>query len=158
MKGNKKVIEALNDVLTSELTAVNQYFVHYRMQQNWGYERLAAHSREESIGEMKHADNLIERILYLDGIPNLQRLNKVGVGETVKEQLESDLALEVDAIARLQNPVKTAFEAADTGSRELFEHILVSEEEHLDFLETQLSLIGELGESIYLAQQMHKGS
>ncbi|MDG1959308.1 MAG: bacterioferritin [Candidatus Binatia bacterium] len=158
MKGNKKVIEALNDVLTSELTAVNQYFVHYRMQQNWGYERLAAHSREESIGEMKHADNLIERILYLDGIPNLQRLNKVGVGETVKEQLESDLALEVDAIARLQNSVKTAFEAADTGSRELFEHILVSEEEHLDFLETQLSLIGELGESIYLAQQMHKGS
>ncbi|HAC79172.1 MAG TPA: bacterioferritin, partial [Deltaproteobacteria bacterium] len=104
------------------------------------------------------ADNLIERILYLDGIPNLQRLNKVGVGETVKEQLESDLALEVDAIARLQNSVKTAFEAADTGSRELFEHILVSEEEHLDFLETQLSLIGELGESIYLAQQMHKGS
>lgn len=158
MKGNKKVIEALNDVLTSELTAVNQYFVHYRMQQNWGYERLAAHSREESIGEMKHADGLIERILYLDGIPNLQRLNKVRVGESVKEQLESDLALEVDAIARLQGSVKIAFEAADTGSRELFEHILVSEEEHLDFLETQLSLIGELGEALYLAQQIHKGS
>jgi bacterioferritin len=158
MKGNKKVIEALNDVLTSELTAVNQYFVHYRMQQNWGYERLAAHSREESIGEMKHADALIERILYLDGIPNVQRLNKVGVGETVKEQLESDLALEVDAIARLQTAVKTAFETADTGSRELFEHILVSEEEHLDFLETQLSLIGELGEAIYLSQQIHKDS
>ncbi|MDE0803368.1 MAG: bacterioferritin [Acidimicrobiales bacterium] len=158
MKGNKKVIEALNDVLTSELTAVNQYFVHYRMQQNWGYERLAAHSREESIGEMKHADALIERILYLDGIPNVQRLNKVGVGETVKEQLESDLALEVDAIARLQTAVKTAFETADTGSRELFEHILVSEEEHLDFLETQLSLIGELGEAIYLSHQIHKDS
>jgi bacterioferritin len=158
MKGSKKVIATLNDVLTAELTAVNQYFVHYRMQQNWGFERLAAHSRKESIDEMKHADSLIERILFLEGIPNLQRLNKVGVGETVKEQFESDLALEIAAIARLQEAVKTAFEATDTGSRELFEHILVSEEEHLDFLETQLSLIEELGESTYLAQQMHEDS
>ena len=158
MKGNKDVIKALNAVLTSELTAVNQYFVHYRMQQNWGYERLAAHSREESIGEMKHADDLIERILYLEGIPNVQRLNKVAVGETVKEQLESDLALEVDAIARLQSAVKITLKVPDTGSRELFEHILVSEEEHLDFLETQLSLLNELGEAIYLSQQMHKES
>ena len=158
MKGNKKVIDALNDVLTAELTAVNQYFVHYRMQQNWGYERLAAHSRKESIDEMKHADDLIERILYLDGVPNVQRLNKVGVGETVKEQLQSDLSLEVTAVKRLQKAVKTAFDAADTGSRELFEHILVSEEEHLDFLETQLSLIEELGETTYLAQHIHKES
>ncbi|MFP6664994.1 MAG: bacterioferritin [Deltaproteobacteria bacterium] len=155
MKGNKKIIEALNDVLTGELTGVNQYFVHFRMQENWGYDRLAKVSREESIGEMKHADQLIERILYLEGIPNMQRLSKIAVGETIKEQLGADLKLEVNAVKLLQKSVELALTVGDTGSRELLEHILVDEEEHLDFLETQLGLIKELGEPLYLSQQLH---
>ncbi len=155
MKGTKKIIDALNDVLTGELTGVNQYFIHYRMQKNWGFDRLAKVSRDESIGEMKHADQLIERILFLEGIPNMQRLSKVGVGETVREQMELDLKLEIDAIKRLQKTIKIAFDASDTGTRELFEHILVDEEEHLDYLETQIGLMDQLGESAYLAEQMH---
>lgn len=155
MKGSKKIIDALNEVLTGELTGVNQYFIHFRMQKNWGYERLAKASREESIGEMKHADDLIERILFLEGIPNMQRLFKVAVGETVKEQLQSDLKLEIEAVKRLQKSIKLALDAGDTGSRELLEHILVDEEEHVDYLETQLGLIKELGEAVYLAEQMH---
>jgi bacterioferritin len=156
MKGNKKVIEALNNVLTSELTGVNQYFVHFRMQENWGYRRLAKVSREESVGEMKHADQLIERILYLEGVPNVQRLSKVAIGETVNEQLEADLKLEVSAVKLLEASVQLALDVGDTGSRELFEHILVDEEEHLDFLETQLGMVKELGEALYLSQQMHE--
>ena len=154
MKGNKKILELLNDVLTSELTSVNQYFVHAKMCANWGYQKLAAHVKKESIGEMKHADELIERILYLDGVPNLQRLYKVNVGETVPEQLKLDRQLEVDAVARLNKGIALCVEAGDNGTRELLEDILVSEEEHLDWLETQLSLIASIGEAHYLAQQV----
>lgn len=154
MKGMKKVIDALNDILTSELTGINQYFIHYRMCKNWGYERLAKKSYEESIGEMKHADEVIERILYLEGIPNMQRLSKVCVGETVAEQLKLDLKLEVDAVKRLNATIKLARDAGDNGTRELLEEILTSEEEHIDWLEAQLELIKQVGEKMYLAQQI----
>jgi bacterioferritin len=156
MKGNKKIIELLNDVLTGELTAVNQYFLHARMCDNWGYLRLAEIIRKESIGEMKHADELIERILYLEGLPNLQRLDKIGVGETVPEQLRLDRDLEVAAIARLNKGIALCVQSGDNGSRELLEEILTSEESHLDWIETQLSLIDGIGEEHYLAQQVRK--
>ncbi len=156
MKGNKKIIEALNDILTSELTGINQYFIHYRMCKNWGYERLAKYSYQESVGEMKHADQVIERILFLDGIPNMQRLSKVCVGETVPEQLKLDLKLEMDAVKRLNAAVKLSRELGDNGSRELFEEILTSEEEHIDWLEAQLELIRQVGDKMYLAQQIHE--
>ena len=157
MKGNKRVIEFLNDVLTGELTSVNQYFIHAKMCQNWGYRALAAHIRKESIDEMKHADDLIERILYLEGIPNLQRLNKVNVGETVPEQLKLDRQLEVEAVALLNKGIALCAEVGDNGTRELAEHILVSEEEHLDWLETQIHLVATIGEAHYLAQQVREG-
>ncbi len=156
MKGNKKVLEFLNDVLTGELTSVNQYFIHAKMCENWGYRGLAKRVKKESIEEMKHADDLIERILYLEGVPNLQRLHKVNVGETVPEQLKLDRQLEVDAVARLNKGIALCTEAGDGGSRELIEHILVSEEEHLDWLETQLHLVATIGEAHYLAQQVHE--
>jgi bacterioferritin len=154
MKGNAKLIEALNDVLTGELTAINQYIIHAKMCQNWGYKRLADVSRKESIGEMKHADELIERILYLEGIPNMQRLGKVKVGETVPEQLKLDYALEKEAVARLNQAIELAVSVHDNGSRELLEKILISEEEHIDWIEAQLELIKQVGEQNYLAQQM----
>ena len=154
MKGNKKVLEFLNDVLTGELTSVNQYFIHAKMCKNWGYLRLADKVRKESIEEMKHADDLIERILYLDGVPNLQRLNKVNVGETVPEQLKLDRQLEVDAVARLNKGIALCTEVGDNGTRELIEDILVSEEEHLDWLETQVGLMERLGDAAYLAEQV----
>jgi len=157
MKGHKKVIELLNDVLTGELTSVNQYFVHAKMCGNWGYRALAEHVKKESIEEMKHADELIERILFLDGVPNLQRLNKVNVGETVPEQLKLDRALELDAVTRLNKGITLCTELGDNGTRELIEDILVSEEEHLDWLETQLNLIASIGEAHYLAQQVREG-
>jgi len=148
MKGNKKVLDLLNDVLTGELTSVNQYFIHAKMCENWGYLRLAERVRKESIGEMKHADELIERILYLDGVPNLQRLYKVNVGETVPEQLKLDRQTEVEAIARLNKGIALCTDIGDNGSREMLEDILVSEEEHLDWLETQLNLVASIGEEI----------
>jgi bacterioferritin len=154
MKGNKKIIELLNDVLTSELTSVNQYFLHAKMCRNWGYLRLAEFIRKESIDEMKHADELIERILYLEGLPNLQRLSKVSVGETLPEQLRLDRDTEVEAIARLNKGIALCVELADNGSRELLERILTGEEEHLDWLETQLALVATLGDVQYLAQQL----
>src|SRR5688572_31862443 len=141
MKGSSSVVDALNDILTAELTGINQYFVHARMCENWGYKRLWEKLREESIEEMKHADELIERILYLEGIPNLQRLYKVNVGETVPEQLKLDRQLEVDAVAKLNKGIALCTEVGDNGSRELIEDILVSEEEHLDWLETQINLV-----------------
>ncbi len=156
MKGNKKVLEFLNDVLTGELTSVNQYFVHAKMCENWGYRALAARVKKESIEEMKHADGLIERILYLEGVPNLQRLYKVNVGETVPEQLKLDRQLEVDAVARLNKGIALCTDVGDNGTRELIEHILVSEEEHLDWLETQLHLLASIGEAHYLAQQVRE--
>lgn len=154
MKGNNRVIEFLNDVLTGELTSVNQYFIHAKMCQNWGYRALAAHIRKESIDEMKHADSLIERILFLEGIPNVQRYNKVNVGESLKEQFELDLQLEYDAVARLNTTVALCREVGDNASRELVERILISEEQHIDWLETQLGLIRTIGEAMYAAQQL----
>ena len=154
MKGNDKVIQTLNDILTAELTSINQYFIHAKMNANWGFKKLAAKIRDESIDEMKHADKLIERILVLDGVPNVQRLNKVNVGETVKEQFELDLKLEFDAIARFNTGIALARELGDNASRELLERMLISEEEHTDWLETQLGLIEKLGEPMYCAQQL----
>lgn len=156
MKGHDDVVAALNDVLTSELTAINQYFIHARMCENWGYERLAHHARDESIGEMKDADQLIERILYLEGVPNLQRLGTVRVGETVVEQLTVDLDLERAAIDRLNRGIALCVAEGDNGSRDLLEDILEGEEEHADWLETQLELIRQVGEAHYLAQQIRE--
>lgn len=155
MRGNPTVIELLNEVLTGELTAINQYFIHAKMCENWGYRRLAKLIREESIDEMRHAETLIDRILFLDGVPNLQRLSPLRVGETVKEQFESDLALEYAAIERLNRAVAASVEAGDNGSRHLFEEILTAEEEHTDWLETQLTAMQQLGETAYLAEQLH---
>ena len=158
MKGQPPIINLLNEVLTGELTAVNQYFLHAKMCRNWGYERLYEKIRRESIDEMKHADELIERILFLDGLPNLQRLGKIDIGETVKEQLELDLALEMQALPRLNAGIELARSSGDNGTRELLERILVSEEEHVDWLETQLELVRQIGEAHYLAQQVKKES
>ncbi len=154
MQGNAEILELLNEVLTGELTAINQYFVHAKMQENWGYAHLAEHTHEESIEEMKHADKLIERILFLDGTPNLQRLSPLRVGETVPEQLRLDLQLESEALPRLNAGIAAAVAAGDNGTRELLEDILVNEEEHVDWLETQLELIQQVGEAHYLAQQI----
>ena len=154
MQGNPEIIELLNDVLTGELTAINQYFVHAKMQANWGLEHLASHTRDESIDEMKHAEKVVERILFLEGVPNLQRLAPLRVGETVPEQLRTDLALELEAIPRLNAGIAAAVAAGDNGTRELLEEILVEEEDHADWLETQLSLVAQLGEAHYLAQQL----
>lgn len=154
MQGNPEIIELLNDVLTAELTAINQYFIHAKMQDNWGYGNLAEATRAESIDEMKHAEKVIERILYLEGTPNLQRLSPLRVGESAVEQLRLDLALEAEAIPRLNAGIAAAVAAGDNGTRELFEAILVDEEEHADWLETQLSLVAQLGEPHYLAQQI----
>jgi bacterioferritin len=155
MQGDPAVIELLNEVLTAELTAVNQYFIHAKMCSNWGYDRLADHVRDESIDEMKHAEILIERILYLDGVPNLQRLGSVRVGQTVPEQLALDLEVEKEAVARLNPGIAACVAAGDNGTRELLERILVSEEEHADWLETQLFLVETLGAENYLSQQLH---
>jgi bacterioferritin len=156
MKGNKKVIELLNDVLTGELTSVNQYFIHAKMCEHWGYLRLATLVRKESIEEMKHADELIERILYLEGLPNLQRLHKVNVGETVHEQLKLDHQTEIEAVARLNKGIALCREVGDDGTRDILSHMLVSEERHVEWLETQLTLHDTIGEAHYLAQQMRK--
>ena len=146
MKGDKKLIDALNEVLTGELTGINQYFIHFKMCDNWGYDRLAEVDRKESIGEMKHADELIERILFLEGVPNMQRLGKVRVGETVAEQLKLDLTLEVDAVKLLNKTIELAVQVHDNGSRELLEKILVDEEEHVNWLEAQLELTKAVSE------------
>ena len=155
MQGNPAVIELLNEVLTAELTAINQYFVDAKMIDNWGYERLAAKFREESIDEMKDADVLIERILYFDGMPNLQRLGTVRVGENVVEKLQLALELEKEAIVRLNNGIALCVEHGDNGSRELLEGILTGEEEHADWLEAQLELVRQVGDAHYLSQQIH---
>jgi len=156
MKGDPKVIEALNLILTGELTAINQYFLHARMCKNWGYERIANIVHKESIDEMKHAQSLTDRVLFLDGIPNLQKLGKLNIGETIPEQFASDLRLEHEALTNLKAAIKVCFEAADHTSRELLEHILLEEENHIDWLETQLSLIKEVGKENYLAEQIRE--
>jgi len=154
MKGNPKLIEALNQVLTGELTAINQYFLHSRMCRNWGFHRLAKHAYDESIGEMKHADEIIERILYLDGVPNMQKYMKINVGQTVPEQHQYDLALEKDAVARLNQGVELCRVKEDNGTRALLEKILRDEEEHVDWLESQLLQIQDIGLPNYLSQQI----
>jgi bacterioferritin len=154
MTGNDEVVKLLNELLTNELTAINQYFIHAKMCANWGYQRLAAKVRHESIDEMKHADEVIERILFLEGVPNLQRLGKINVGETVKEQLEVDLALEYAGIKFLNESLEKVRVIGDHGTFDLMRKILVGEEEHADWLETQLELIRQVGEQHYMAQQI----
>jgi bacterioferritin len=156
MRGHEQVITLLNDVLTAELTAINQYFIHARMCENWGYERLWKKFRDESIGEMRDADRLIARILYLEGVPNVQRIGKVNVGQTVPEQLSLDLEIERAAIQRLNDGIELARSLGDNGSRELLEDILKGEEDHANWIEAQLSLIAQMGEANYLAQQIKK--
>jgi bacterioferritin len=156
MTGNPQIIALLNEILTGELTAINQYFIHGRMCENWGYQRLWKKLRAESIDEMKHADELIARVLFLDGVPNVQRLGKINVGQTVPEQLTVDLALERDAIAKLNQAIEAARTAGDNGSRDLFERILHAEEEHTNWIEAQLELIKQVGEANYLAQQIYE--
>jgi bacterioferritin len=154
MQGDKAIIRLLNQVLTNELTAVNQYFLHARMYENWGFTRLGKTTYDESIGEMKHADKLIKRILFLDGLPNLQDLHKLKIGESVPESLGADLELEVGGRSLLVEGVKHCEQAQDYVSREILEEILRDTEEHIDFLETQLSLLRSLGEPNYLQSAM----
>jgi bacterioferritin len=156
MKGNDEVIQVLNDVLCAELTGINQYFIHAMMCGNWHYQRLAEHTRKESIEEMRHAQEVIERILYLEGRPNLQKYMKINVGATVPEQFQFDLALERDAVARLNVGIELSRTKGDHGTRALLEKLLVDEEEHVDWLEAQLHQLQELGQQNYLAQQIEK--
>lgn len=156
MKGDPQILELLNAVLTAELTAINQYFIHHKMCENWGYARLSHKKREESIGEMKDADAVIDRILYLEGVPNMQRLNPVRVGEDAIEQHKLDLALERDAIERLNKGIAACAAKGDNGTRELLEKILVGEESGADWLESQLHIVGEIGKERYLAEQIHE--
>ena len=156
MKGDAKVIEFLNKALFNELTAINQYFLHAKMLKNWGLKELAEHEYHESIDEMKHADKLSDRILFLDGLPNFQALGKLKIGETPREILQCDLALELEALQLLKDAIVHCEGVGDFTSRQLFADILDSEEEHIDWIETQLSLIERIGEHNYLAQQLDK--
>jgi bacterioferritin len=155
MHGDPEVIEFLNEALTAELTATNQYFLNHRMCDHWGYQRMSKAFYEESIGEMKDADALIQRILYLDGVPNLQRLNHVGVGESIPEQLALARETEEEAVARYNRGVALARDKGDNGTRSLLEHLLRGEEEHLDWIEAQQRIIGEIGVERYLLLQVH---
>ncbi len=154
VKGNPQIIDLLNEVLTNELTSVNQYYLHARICENWGYERLWKKIRAESIDEMKHADQLIERILYLEGLPNLQKLDKINVGESVAEQLRLDLEVEKNAIQMLNRGIELGRKLGDNGSADLLEDMLEDEEEHANWLEAQLSMIAQMGVEHYLAQQV----
>ena len=156
MRGNPEVIKLLNEVLKQELTAISQYFLHAKMCQNWGYFRMADYNRKESIEEMVHAEKLMDRILYLEGTPNMTDMFKIQVGANVRQQLENDLALEQEAVPRLHAAIKTCEQVGDHGSRELFKDILIDEEHHIDYLEGQLHAIKEIGIENYLAQQLHK--
>ncbi|HEX4352641.1 MAG TPA: bacterioferritin [Polyangiales bacterium] len=154
MKGDPQVIDALSDVLAAELTAINQYFLHAKMCENWGYKKLAEKKREESIEEMKDADVIMQRILYYDGIPNMMKLNPVKVGENPVEQHELDLALEVAAVDRLNKAIALCVAKGDNGTRELLERILKGEEHSIDWLESQLHVVKEIGKELYLAEQI----
>jgi bacterioferritin len=156
MKGNPEVLHYLQEVLKGELTAINQYFLHAEMLENWGYKGLAGYTKKESIGEMKHAEAVMERMLFLDGAPNMQDLMKLRIGQDVKAIHENDLALEFEAVERLNKAIAAAVAAGDNGSRELFERILTDEEEHIDFLEAQLTMIEQMGLPNYLTVQVEK--
>lgn len=156
MQGNPKVIAALNEALKEELTAINQYFLHAEMCENWHYDKLGSHIKKESIDEMKHAEVLIERLLFLDAIPILTEAMKLTVGRNVKEQIESDLKLEIEAVAMYNHAIQVAREEGDNASRELFERLLKDEEAHVDWLEAQIHQIGELGYERYLSQQIRE--
>jgi bacterioferritin len=155
MKGNEQVIALLNEVLKAELTAINQYFLHAEMCENWGYERMASYMRKESIEEMHHAEWLMERILFLDGLPNMTELFPLRVGQTLQDQLKNDLQLEYEAVPRLNRGIQLCVDVNDNGSRELLVKILTDEEHHVDWLEAQLHAINEMGVQNYLAQQLH---
>ena len=152
------VVKVLNEVLTAELTAINQYFLHAEMCRNWGYMRLYKLGKKHSIDEMKHAEDVMERILFLEGMPNVQKLGKINVGETVPEQFKSDLALEMEAVKRFNEGIAECLEVNDNATRELLEHMVQSEEEHIDWIEAQLTLIETIGLQNYLAQQVRKDS
>ena len=154
MKGDPKVIAILSEVLKAELTAINQYFLHAEMCENWGYERMSKKIRKESIEEMVHAEKCIERILYLDGTPNMSDYFKINIGATLEQQLKNDLDLEYDAVKRLNAGMKVVEDLHDNGSRDLLRNILLDEEHHIDWLEGQLHAIGEMGIQNYLAQQL----
>jgi bacterioferritin len=150
MQGDARVIEFLNEQLTAELTAINQYFLHAKMQENWGYTKLAAHTKHESIDEMRHAEVLTDRILFLEGLPNYQRLFPLRIGETVKEQFECDMKVEEEAVDRLRSGIEYMRSVGDVTSAKIFEDILADEEHHIDYLETQLGLLAKFGEALYL--------
>lgn len=152
MHGDVRVIEFLNEQLTAELTAINQYFLHGKMQENLGWVKIAKHTRAESLDEMRHAEMLTDRILFLDGLPNYQRLSALRIGQTISQMLESDLAVEVEAVDRLRRGIEYMRGIGDVTSANIFEDILSDEEEHIDYLETQQGLISQLGEPLYLAQ------
>jgi bacterioferritin len=152
MRGDAEIIALLNDQLTSELTAINQYFLHAKMQQNWGLTKLAEYTRNESIDEMRHAEKITDRILFLEGLPNYQRLFSLRIGQTVREQLQSDLAIELEVVERLRPGIRMCREKGDHTTANLFEEILADEEHHIDYIETNLELIDKLGEQLYLAQ------
>ncbi|HVE14764.1 MAG TPA: bacterioferritin [Elusimicrobiota bacterium] len=157
MKGDSKIIDALNRALTIELTAINQYFVQAKLCANWGFHKLAKKHHEESIGEMRHADKLIERIIFLEGIPEIARYDVIRVGTDVKQQFENDLKMETNGVKTYNEAIQLAIEKKDAGSREIMEHILTDSEEHVDWLEAQLGLIKQVGLSSYLAEQMGSG-
>jgi bacterioferritin len=154
MKGDPDVIDALGEILAAELAAINQYFLHYKMCENWGYPKLAHKKREESIEEMHDAEQLIDRILFLDGVPNLQRMNPIKVGEDPIEQHRVDLSIELEAVARLNKAIALCRDKNDSGTRELLEHILKGEEKSIDWLEAQLHVIDDIGKERYLAEQL----
>ena len=156
MKGDARIIDLLNEVLTGELTAINQYFLHGRMCLNWGYLHLGKKIQAESVDEMKHADKLVERVLFLDGLPNLQRLGKLAIGTTVVEILKNDLALEHDTVPRLNKAIALCRDVGDNGSEELLTRILVDSEHHVDWLESQLELVKQVGEAHFLSQQIRE--
>ncbi|MBI1955042.1 MAG: bacterioferritin [Acidobacteria bacterium] len=157
MRGNEKVIALLNDALRAELVAINQYFLHAEMCENWGYHRLGEVTKKQAMDEMKHAEQVIERILFLEGTPGMGMKLPLQVGQTVKAQIENDLALELEAFANYNTAIRVCAEEGDNTSRDLFQKLLADEEEHIDFLEAQLSLMKEIGLPNYLAQQMHEG-
>ncbi|AEA25460.1 bacterioferritin [Pseudonocardia benzenivorans] len=152
MRGDPEIISLLNEQLTSELTAINQYFLHAKMQQNWGLTKLASYTRAESIDEMRHAEKITDRILFLEGLPNYQRLFQLRVGQTVREQLQSDLAIELEVVERLRPGIALCRSKGDITTANIFEEILADEEHHIDYIETNLELMDKLGEQLYLAQ------